>query len=252
MVGRDQRPRRLVTMARLLLLTGMSLGILCLVLAARGEEAHAAGPCSPNSAAVDAEEQQFLDLLHSWRASAGVSSEPMQMSGALNQAAAWFAEFQAANGAPGGHQDNLGRTWVQRAIDCGYTGQTSGGQPYASGSGEGIFGAAGNPTPNVGPQAALNGMINQQGSQSGIHMTGTANLPAKCYGVAVARAGNAVAWVVVIAQYPANLPCPAGSGTSGPPPSSTSSPTATNTPTKTPTATPTPRPALRVPQISRD
>ncbi len=240
-------------MARLLLFAGLISAVAALFIATRGEEVRAAGPCGTTHDAVDSEEQEFLQVLQSWRATSGVSNEPVQLSGALNKAAAWFAEWQIANGAPGGHHDSSGRNWVQRAIDCGYTGQTSGGQNYASGSGEGIYAVAGSSLPNVGPQQALQGMISQGPGHSGIYMSGSQSLPAKCYGVAVRRSNNAVAWVVVIAQYPAAGSCPGGSGrvatatstTATASATATSTATPTSTPTATPTATPSPTPTPR-------
>ena len=223
-------------MTRILLVAVLFAAAGAIFFATRGEDARAAGPCGTSHDGLDAEEQQFLSQLQAWRAG-GVSNEPVELSGALTKAAAWFAEWQVTNGAPGGHNDNLGRTWVQRSLDCGYTGTTSGGQNYASGSGEGIFAVSGGSPTSVGPSQALQGMIAQGQGHSGIYMTGTQSLPAKCYGVAVRRSGNAVAWVVVIAQYPAGSACPGGS-----PGGATTTSTATNTPTPTATKTPTPSP----------
>ena len=230
-------------MTRILLLAGLLSAVVAIFLATRGEEARAAGPCGTTHDAVDAEEQQFLGLLQAWRLQ-NVSNEPMEMSGALNRAAAWFAEYQVTNSAFGNHNDSSGRNWAQRAIDCGYTAKLTNGIDYwAQGSGEGIFGAATGGAA-VGPAAALAGMLSQQGSQSGIFITGSPpNFPAKCYGAAVYRSGAKVAWVVVIAQLPFNQSCPGGSG--GGPPSTTtttSTATATATPTRTPTPSPTPSP----------
>ena len=232
-------------MARWLIAAGLIPALISIWLVSRTEPAQAAGPCGTTHDAVDAEEQQFLTLLQAWRSTNGVSNEPVQLSGALNRAAAWFAEWQVTNGANGGHNDGFGRTWVQRAIDCGYTGTTSGGTPYAYGSGEGIYAVSGSSAPNVGPAAALQGMASHGGS--GIYMSGTGSLPAKCYGVAVRRNGNSVAWVVVIAQYPNALACPAGAGggaTASPSTTTTTTPTPTATPSPTPTATPSPTPSV--------
>jgi hypothetical protein len=192
---------------------------------------------------MNAEEQQFLSALQQWRLTSGVSNEPVEVSGALNQAAAWFAEWQVANNAFGSHNDQYGRNWVGRARDCGYD------TFWAGGSGEGIYGTPTNGD-DVGPQQALSAMANQQGSQSGIYMYGVPpNFPAKCYGVAVYREGGKVAWVVVIAQLQFNVPCPGGSGGGGTvvPPTvpASASPSATNTPTNTPTATPTATPTQK-------
>jgi len=232
-------------MARWLLLAALLLAVATVYFSTRGEDARAAGPCGTSHDAMNAEEQQFLGLLQQWRSSSGVSNEPVEVSGALNQAAAWFAEWQVTNNALGGHNDSFGRNWVGRAIDCGYTAKLNNQIDYwAQGSGEGVFSAAANGDA-VGPQAALNGMIAHPGS--GIYMYGSPpNFPAKCYGVGVYRSGGRVAWVVVIAQLPANLPCPGGAGGGGatPSPSSPATNTPTNTPTITPTATPTQKPVF--------
>jgi hypothetical protein len=181
------------------------------------------------------------------------------VSGALNQAAAWFAEWQVTNNALGGHSDSYGRTQGQRAIDCGYTIKTSYNVYWASVAGEGVasVAAGGN---IFTAESGLNAMVNQRGSQSGIYMVGYPNFPAKCFGVGLYRNGDRAAWVVVIAQQQFNLPCPSGAGGGGtilpPSPSVTNAPsnTATATPTVTPTATPTQKPVFYswFSQLARD
>lgn len=216
-------------------------------------EASAAGPCSPATAGVSAEENQFLGLLQQWRNANISGSVPLQLSGPLNRAAAWYAEYQVANGLQGGHTDNLGRNWAQRALDCGYD------QFWSQGSGEGIYARAGSSSQNIGPTEAMSG-ITYPGSGVYITTPPTYSSPAKCVGVAVARNANstAVAWVVVIAQYPGGQSCPEAGGSIDPGnPTSTRSTTSTtstttttstvsSTPTKTatptPTSTPTPSP----------
>lgn len=229
---------------------------LAAVLAGGGTTASAAqGPCNPSTAAVDGEEQGFLSLLQSWR-NTNVSGQQLALSAPLNAAAAWYAEYQLSLNGAGGHSDLYGRTWAQRAMDCGYTGTTSGGIPYATGSGEGVYGAAG----NVSASAALTGMATQQGSQSGIYIPGSASVPVKCAGVAVARNGSHTVWVVVLASYSAGGSCPQNATTTpgtvtpsatagGGSPTATAtattpggSATATPTRTATPTATATPTP----------
>jgi hypothetical protein len=219
------------------------MAVAAVYFSTRGEDVLAAGPCGTSHDAMDAEEQQFLGLLQAWRAG-GVSNEPVEISGALNQAAAWFAQWQVTNNALGGHQDSFGRGQGQRAIDCGYTIKTSYGVYWASVAGEGVF----SPPPGAtsGAQAALAGMVGQQGSQSGIFMTGTQNFPAKCYGVGKYSDGTKTAWVVVIVQQQFNLPCPAGSGGGGTVPAASPSASSTpNTPTLTPTVTPTATPTQK-------
>lgn len=254
--------KKLISIAALGLL---GAGLLAVSLASRNATASAPGPCGTAHDAVSAEEAQLLGLLKSWRDAniAGSSSVAMEQSGALNAAAAWYAQQQVQAGPFGGHLDQNGHTWVQRARDCGYG-------SYAAGSGEGVYVVAGSGQLNVGPNEAMAGL---QYPGSGISMPSMAgsSLPAKCVGVGVYREGNATAWVVIIAQYPASQPCPASTGAPpGPSPSSTSSATATSTatatgtsatatPTRTPTRTPTPTATptrqtfrSRLPQVACD
>ena len=202
--------------------------------------AAAAGPCAVSHAALDSEETQFLGLLQGWRAANLGNPPALETSGALNSAAAWFAQWQIDNGSPGGHSDSFGRIWAQRAADCGY-------DPYFSnGSGEGTYAVASSGALAIGPSQALTG-ITYQGSGVRIPSASSA-WPVKCVGVAVKRnaAGTAVAWVAVLAQFTAGSPCPGGPGGTLPPASSSPSPsstaTKTATPTSTPTKTPTPSP----------
>jgi hypothetical protein len=225
-------------------LLGPVLGLVLAgaALASRGD-ARAAGPCGTPHDALDGDEGQFVQLVQAWRDQNLPHSSQLQVSGALNAAAAWFAQWQVDNGAPGGHIDGHGRTWVQRAIDCGYTGTTSFGAPYAQGSGEGIRAYAASVPISVTPQQAAADMAYPG---SGIFAwTNSTSLPFKCVGAgrAASADGRRVAWVVVVAQYPAGLPCP-GSTVSLPTPTPTpaASPTPTRSPTPTPTASPTPLP----------
>ncbi len=211
--------------------------------ASGGTGARAAGPCGTPHDALDAEEQQFIQLIQAWRDQNLPYSTQLQVSGALNAAAAWFAQWQVDNGAPGGHSDGLGRSWPQRAIDCGYTGTTSNGTPYAYGSGEGIRAyASSSPIVVTASQAAAQMAYPGSGIFAS---TPSTSLPFKCVGAARAASpdGRRVAWVVVIAQYPATASCP-GASASAPTATPTASPTAspTATPTRTPTPTPTPQP----------
>lgn len=232
-------------------LPALAAGLLLLLAAAAPREsARAAGPCGTPHDALDAQEQQFLQLIQAWRDQNVSPSTPLQVSGALNAAAAWFAQWQVDNGAPGGHGDSFGRNWAQRALDCGYTGTTSGGTPYAYGSGEGIRAyASSQPIQVSAAQAAADMAYPGSGIWAS---TPSASLPFKCVGVGRASSsdGRRVAWVVVIAQYPANQPCP-GAAASAPTATPTSaatatpSPTPTRTPSPTPTPTPTPTPLPR-------
>lgn len=200
------------------------------------QSATAAGPCSVSGSELDGEETQFLGLLQQWRNSNVRHSSTLEVSGALNQAAAWFAQWQVEHGSPGGHYDDSvpgGRYFNTRAADCGYD------PYYSNGSGEGVYALASSSVLSVGPTQAISGITYPS---SGVRIdTLSTSLPAKCVGVAVKRntAGTRVAWVAVIAQFPASSPCPGGSGGGAVPTATTP---ATNTPTKTPTPSPTPSP----------
>ncbi|MBE7517614.1 MAG: hypothetical protein HS107_00020 [Thermoflexaceae bacterium] len=201
----------------------------------------ASGPCGTSHDAMDAEESQFLSLLQQWRDQNVANSSPLQPSGPLNAAAAWFAEYLANKSGGGGHYDNYGRNWVQRAIDCGYHSY------YANGSGEGVYAVASSRVLNIGPAEAIAG-ITYPGSGATMWVPASGNYPpVKCVGVAVKRnaTGTAVAWVAVLAQYPASQPCPAASSGGGgggtvtvTPGTATPSPTPTRTPSPTPSPTP--------------
>ncbi len=207
------------------------------------QPAAAAGPCTVSGAGLDAEESQFLGLLQQWRSTHVAHPTALESSGALNAAAAWFAQWQIDTGGNGGHSDSFGRNWAGRAIDCGYDSY------FANGSGEGVYVVSSSAALGIGPAQAIAG-ITYPGS--GVYIDSvSATWPAKCVGVAVKRnaAGTTVAWVAVIAQFPAASVCPAGSGSTEPPPGSTtasasasSTATKTSTPTSTPTKTPTPSP----------
>lgn len=131
-------PGKVLPMRSIVVLFVTAAVVLALAAIGRQPGARAAGPCGTPHDALDAEEAQFLTLVQAWRDQNLQYSSPLQVSGALNAAAAWFAQWQVDNGAAGGHLDSLGRTWVQRALDCGYIGTLANGTPYAQGSGEGI------------------------------------------------------------------------------------------------------------------
>lgn len=240
---RAPAPPLLVMHMRWLFLPALVAGAALLAAAAAFQApARAAGPCGTSHDALDPEEMQFIQLVQAWRDQHVSPSTPLQVSGALNAAAAWFAQWQVDNGAPGGHTDGLGRSWPQRALDCGYSGTTSSGTPYAYGSGEGIRAyAASQPVVISAAQAAADITYGGSGVWAS---TPSSSLPFKCVGAARASStdGKRVAWVIVIAQYPANQPCPGAATLPPASPSVTSTPTPTRTPTATPTATPSPTP----------
>jgi hypothetical protein len=193
--------------------------------------AAAVGPCGTTHDAIDTEESSFLALLQQWRDGHLSYSSDLEISGALSAAAAWHAQdlVTRSGSTLGGHYDSTGRYFTTRARDCGYP------DPFASGGiGEGVYELGSSGGVNLGPQLAIQG-ITYQGS--GVYIqTSSSSWPAKCVGVAVYRNANStdVAWVVLIAQYPAGSACPAYNGT--PPTPKTTSPTPSPTPTPTPLA----------------
>jgi len=243
--------RRFHPAALLLGATGLLILAAGIVLARGPLTASAAeGPCGTSHDELTTEEISFLQNLADWRSANGYSST-FVTSGPLNAAAAWFAEYLVNGGQTNGHSDSYGRTWVQRAIDCGYTGTTSNGTPLAYGSGEGTFFLQASVALDVGPyDAVFGGTVAGQTHQgvtypsSGVHLPGTQSLPAKCIGAAKAQnaSGTSVAWIVVIAQWQANVPCPqeitGTGGESSPTPTPTETPTVSPTPTSTPVPTP--------------
>lgn len=228
-------------MRKLLLFVLIAGAISMAVVALRLPDAEAAaGPCGTSHDAVDSEEAQFLSLLQQWRDQNLPNSSPLQLSGPLNAAAAWFAEYQVSKGGGGGHYDNYGRNWAQRAADCGYHSY------YANGSGEGVYAVGSSRALDIGPSQAIAG-ITYPGSGATMWVPASGNYPpVKCVGVAVKRnaAGTVVAWVAVLAQYPSSQSCPeaatggGGSTVTVTPGTPTPSPTPTSTPTKTPSPTP--------------
>ncbi len=242
MVTSPAPPLLVVFMSKLLLLAGVVLSIVGAAFAVSEPSARAqSGACGTSHDSVDSEEQEFLGLIQGWRDSTLPVSTPLQTSGALNAAAAWYAQWQVENGTPGGHGDDLGRSWVQRALDCGYVGQTSGGTPYAFGSGEGTFGVASSGGVSLSPSQAVAGITY---GGSGVYLwTPSVSLPAKCAGVGIYENedGTAKAWIVLIAQYPSSVNCP-GSTAQSPSPSPSATPTQTASPTTSPTPSPTATP----------
>ena len=90
-----------------LLVTGVAL--LAVMLAGfigPAPSVSATGPCTVSGAGLDGEELQFLGRLQQWRSSPGgvAHPTPLESSGALNAAAAWFAQWQVDHGVPGGHE----------------------------------------------------------------------------------------------------------------------------------------------------
>ena len=205
--------------------------LLCAPLMLVDRDASAvSGTCGTSHDGLDSEEATFLGLVQGWRDQNLANSTDLEVSGALNAAAAWFAQWQVESGAPGGHNDNLGRNWVQRAADCGYP------TTYAPGSGEATYAVASSGQLSIGAAEGAAGVVYPG---SGVYAdTPFTTIPFKCAGAAVYRnaAGTVVAWVFVVAQFPAAQACP---GSTGSVPSVT--PTATASPTPTVSPTPLPR-----------
>lgn len=200
--------------------------------------------CGTGHDGLNADEVQLLGLVQQWRDQNVSNSIPLQVSGVLNRAAAWYAQWQVENGVPGGHTDGLGRSWPQRIQDCGYTGF------WYLGSGEAVYGgqSGGGSSDSriyIKPEQAIGGLTYPG---SGLYNPGTPNSPVACIGVAVAQqepSGRAVSWVVVVMQYDRGEACPEAQGAApapSPSPSGTASATATSTPTATTTPTPTSTP----------
>lgn len=226
--------------------------------------------CGTSHDALDSQELEFLDHLRDWRAANNYQIADLEVSGALNSAAAWFAQHLVENGpaGPTGHHDHYERTQGQRALDCGYP------SPYASVAGEGTFYLAAGQPFSVTPYEAVYGGsvfgfdhdgVTYPGSGAGSRGPASHPWPVKCVGAGRYQnaSGTAHAWIVVIAQYPAGEACPGS--TASPPPTATPSAsptmpaTATPSPTATvePTATPGPTqepssPARYVPALSRE
>jgi hypothetical protein len=165
------------------------------------QRAGADGPCGTAHDAMDAEEFEFLELFQQWRDANLSNSSQLTPSGPLNAAAAWFAEYAAAGGKTGdGHQDNHGRDYFDRALDCGW--------PIYSGMGEGgVFtttaaqAAAAMPYTHVGPFEAPDD---------------PRYAPLKCVGVGRATVEGDTVWIVLIAQFPAGSGCPSAQTVAGP------------------------------------
>jgi hypothetical protein len=199
-------------------------------------DASAEGPCGTPHDAMDEAEFAFLGLLQDWRDAGNIPySSQLTPSGPLNAAAAWFAEWQVEHESPGGHGDDLGRDFIDRAQDCGW--------PFGAGIGEGIaaYVGGGDISGLVSHQGALQLMADHVGSGIYAWSGQSSGFAFKCVGVGIARNEDfsAIAWIVLIAQFPAGQEClepqsqPVVSD-----PSITPSPSPSPTPTQTPVPTP--------------
>ena len=213
----------------------------------RTADAQSSALCGTTHDALDTQELEFLHHLVDWRASVGLSGQ-LQTSAPLSAAAAWFAQHLVEEGiaGPTGHHDHNGNRWPERAVFCGYP------QQFAYGSGEGVSFLYGSGPITVSPSEAVYGgtigNFQHQGVTypgSGAYINAGAPWPAKCVGAAHYSGQGGTAWIVIIAQYPADQACPQAL-TFEPPtqsdPTTTSTPSVTNTPTNSPTPTRTPSP----------
>lgn len=225
--------------------------VAMIVMAASSEEPRAAaatGPCGTAHDGLTSEEFEFIGHFNDWRANMGYTS-PLEVSGVLNAAASFMAEEIASGRVLGGHIDSYGRSWHPRAMDCGW--------PLPGGSGEGTSAIVSSQPINVSAYEAVYGGTTQGYSHQGVtyplsgaHLNyNPSGLPTKCMGVGHAKSqdGRREAWIVYVAQFYSNQPCP--QLVTGTPPTSTptqgtivSTPTPTASPS--PTATPSPTPPV--------
>ena len=167
----------------------------------------AAGPNCTVDATIDSEELAFLGLINAHRQQNGAG--PLQLSNTLNKAAAWKSKHMADNNYFAHDDTPIGRDWVQRVRDCGYT--------YAVYIGENI--AAGNST----AQATFNQWLN-----SPLHNENM--LKTDYTAIGIGRAYNSSS------TYDWYWTTDFGGFADGYTPPATATPT--RTPTRTPTATP--------------
>lgn len=110
--------------------------------ASQSRPAMALTNCDTGTAALDAQEQQVIELFNQARAQSGLA--PYKVSPNLNRAAAWKSADPSATGSGGyafSHTDSLGRMPSQRAQDCGYGGGAAENIAYGFGSAESVVNA---------------------------------------------------------------------------------------------------------------
>lgn len=113
--------RRLVLAASSLTVTAIALALVA--GAGFSRPASALTNCSANSGGWNSAENELLGLINEFRQQNGRA--PLTASPALANMAAWMAEDMAAHGGvanPPTHDDWSGRTFSQRASQCGATG----------------------------------------------------------------------------------------------------------------------------------
>ncbi|PFG73148.1 CAP domain-containing protein [Tepidiforma thermophila] len=112
---------------RQLLLAAALAGALLLTLAPRASRALA--NCDVPDAALDADEQAFIQLLNEYRTSQGL--QPVAVDTALVRAATWMA-IDLGGRSTFSHTDSLGRSPWTRMADCGVG--RPGGENLAAGT----------------------------------------------------------------------------------------------------------------------
>jgi len=135
----DQRPmfppRRSRSQLRLKLLGITSLVALSLLTALYSSSFHANAltNCAVD-ASIDSQEQEFLRIINDHRQQNGRAA--LKLSSTLNSAAAWKSLNMATNGYVAHDDTPIGRTWIQRIRDCGYTYNAWIGENIAVGNGD--------------------------------------------------------------------------------------------------------------------
>ncbi len=90
------------------------------------------GPNCDVDAGIDSEEQEFLRLINDYRQQNGLA--PLALSDTLNHSAAWKSQNMAAESYFAHDDTPIGRTWIERIRDCGYTYNTWLGENILAGS----------------------------------------------------------------------------------------------------------------------
>jgi uncharacterized protein YkwD len=208
------------------------------------------GPCNPVTSSPGPQAQQLLSAANGWR-STNLGQPAMQLSAVASKAAQWFAEDMIA-GQAFGHNDQYGRTWVQRLQDCGFDAY------WSQGSGEALAGfGSSDPTYGSTVDQAI-----QMMTADPLHGNAV-NAPVawQCAGVGYAANPTAgvgqdtFAWVVVAVQtgpggYGSACDAPVLDPTATPTPTRTATSTSTTTGTTTTTATASASPSASVTQTT--
>jgi len=118
-------------MKRTILLALIALG-LAVGLGHGATSTAFAGPNCAVDGSIDSEEQEFLRLINNYRQQNGLRT--LVLSDTLNKSSQWKSNHMA-NLDYFAHDDTpIGRTWVQRIRDCGYTYNTYLGENLAAGN----------------------------------------------------------------------------------------------------------------------